>query len=175
MSRGLGDVYKRQTNDSHFVNEEDAEAHDRLICLATNKYLNDEGRMLYSKQEWLKSTTEMSTLFEDIPEAIDNTLEVASKVEEYDIDHAPIMPNFAIPADFGTEEEYRSRITEKELFDEFTRDENGNVVLSDEDAHDKIKKLGGYEKLYRIKFEADYLRKITYEGAARRYLSLIHI
>ena len=111
----------------------------------------------------------MSTLFEDIPEAIDNTLEVASKVEEYDIDHAPIMPNFAIPADFGTEEEYRSRITEKELFDEFTRDENGNVVLSDEDAHDKIKKLGGYEKLYRIKFEADYLRKITYEGAARRY------
>ena len=157
------------TNDSHFVNEEDAEAHDRLICLATNKYLNDEGRMLYSKQEWLKSTTEMSTLFEDIPEAIDNTLEVASKVEEYDIDHAPIMPNFAIPADFGTEEEYRSRITEKELFDEFTRDENGNVVLSDEDAHDKIKKLGGYEKLYRIKFEADYLRKITYEGAARRY------
>ncbi len=70
----------------------------------------------------------------------------SQKVEEYDIDHAPIMPNFAIPADFGTEEEYRSRITEKELFDEFTRDENGNVVLSEEEAHDKIATLGGLRK-----------------------------
>ena len=79
------------------------------------------------------------------------------------------MPNFAIPADFGTEEEYRSRITEKELFDEFTRDENGEVVVSEEEAHNKIARLGGYEKLYRIKFEADYLRKLAYEGAAERY------
>lgn len=157
------------SNDSHFVNEADAEAHDRLICLATNRYLNDETRMLYTKQEWLKSSEEMSQVFADLPEALENTLEIAAKVEEYDIDHAPIMPNYAIPESFGTEEEYRSRITEKELFDEFTRDEHGNVVLSQEDAEAKIKKLGGYEKLYRIKFEADYLRKITYEGAARRY------
>lgn len=75
------------------------------------------------------------------------------------------MPTFAIPEDFGTEEEYRQKFTEQDLFDEFTRDENGNVVLSEEAAHDKIKKLGGYEKLYRIKLEADYLKKITYDGA----------
>ncbi|MDE6277627.1 MAG: DNA polymerase III subunit alpha [Muribaculaceae bacterium] len=160
------------SNDAHFVNESDAEAHDRLICLATNKFLNDESRMLYTKQEWLKSSDEMSALFADLPEALENTLEIAAKVEEYDIDHAPIMPNFAIPESFGTEEEYRARLTEKDLFDEFTRDEHGNVVLSQEDAEAKIKKLGGYEKLYRIKFEADYLRKITYEGAARRYKEL---
>ncbi|MDE6311565.1 MAG: PHP domain-containing protein, partial [Muribaculaceae bacterium] len=160
------------SNDAHFVNESDAEAHDRLICLATNHYLNDEDRMLYTKQEWLKSSDEMSELFADLPEALSTTLEIADKVEEYDIDHAPIMPNFAIPESFGTEEEYRGRITEKELFDEFTRDEHGNVVLSQEDAEAKIAKLGGYEKLYRIKFEADYLRKITYEGAARRYPEL---
>ena len=157
------------TNDVHFVDESDAEAHDRLICLSTNHLVNDENRMLYSKQEWFKTTAEMEAVFSDFPEAIANTLEIASKIEEYDIDHAPIMPNFAIPTDFGTEEEYRSRITEQELFDEFTRDENGNVVLSEDDAKAKIKKLGGYEKLYRIKFEADYLKKITYEGAARRY------
>ena len=157
------------TNDVHFTNESDAEAHDRLICLSTNKYVNDDDRMLYSKQEWMKSTDEMRKLFADIPEALDNTLEVLSKIETYDIDHAPIMPFFEIPKEFGTEEEYRSRITEQELFDEFTRDENGNVVLSREEAEKKIKKLGGYDKLYRIKFEADYLAKLAYEGAEKRY------
>ena len=79
------------------------------------------------------------------------------------------MPIFAIPEEFGSEEEYRARITEQELFDEFTRDEDGNVVLSQEDAEAKIKKLGGYDKLYRIKFEADYLAKLAYEGAKKRY------
>ncbi len=157
------------SNDVHFTNEEDAEAHDRLICLSTNRLLNDESRMLYTKQEWLKTTDEMSRLFADMPEALANTLEISNKVEVYSIDHAPIMPNYEIPADFGTEEEYRQRLTEKDLFDEFTQDEHGNVVLSEEDAHSKIKKLGGYEKLYRIKFEADYLKKIAYEGAAKRY------
>ena len=157
------------TNDVHFTNEHDAEAHDRLICLSTGKYLSDADRMLYTKQEWFKTTEEMSQLFADIPEAVTNTMEILDKVEPYDIDHEPIMPNYAIPEEFGTEAEYRSRITEQELFDEFTRDEHGNVVLSQADAEKKIKKLGGYDKLYRIKFEADYLRKITYDGAAMRY------
>ena len=157
------------TNDSHFVNAEDAEAHDRLICVSTNSNLNDPNRMRYTKQEWLKTQQEMNDLFADIPEALENTSEIVGKVEHYSIDHGPIMPNFEIPADFGSEEEYRSRITEQDLFDEFTRDENGNVVLSQEDAEAKIKKLGGYDKLYRIKFEADYLAKLAYEGAKRRY------
>ena len=157
------------TNDSHFVDEENAEAHDRLICLSTGKDLDDPSRMLYSKQEWFKTRAEMNAIFQDVPEALSNTLEICEKVEEYNIDHAPIMPNFPIPAEFGTEEEYRQRITEKELFDEFTQDENGNVVLSEEEAKKKIDKLGGYEKLYRIKFEADYLAKLTYEGARKRY------
>ena len=157
------------TNDVHFVNEDDAEAHERLICLSTNKKISDENRMLYSKQEWLKTTAEMSEIFADIPESLTNTLEIADKVEFYEIDHAPIMPFFAIPEEFGTEEEYRARISEQELFDEFTRDENGNVVLSQEEAEKKIKKLGGYDKLYRIKFEADYLKKLAYEGAEKRY------
>lgn len=157
------------TNDVHFVNESDAEAHDRLICVSTNRNLDDPSRMLYSKQEWMKTTEEMNQLFGDIPEALANTLEIANKVEVYTIDHGPIMPNFEIPKEFGTEEEYRQRLTEKDLFDEFTQDENGNVVLSQEEAEKKIKKLGGYDKLYRIKFEADYLSKLAYEGAARRY------
>jgi DNA polymerase-3 subunit alpha len=157
------------TNDSHFINAEDAESHDRLICISTNNYLSDPDRMRYTKQEWFKSQEEMATVFPDLPEALSNTMEILDKVEIYSIDHAPIMPFFEIPAEFGTEEEYRQRITEKDLFDEFTQDENGNVVLSPEKAQAKIDKLGGYDKLYRIKFEADYLAKLAYEGADRRY------
>ncbi len=157
------------TNDVHFTNEDDAEAHERLICVSTGKKLADEGRMLYSKQEWMKTTEEMNAVFADIPEALTNTIEILDKVETYDIDHAPIMPFFAIPEEFGTEEEYRRRLTEEDLYNEFTRDENGNVVLSREEGEAKIRKLGGYDKLYRIKFEADYLAKLAYEGAEKRY------
>ena len=157
------------TNDSHFVNEEDAEAHDRLICISMMKRFADPTRLHYTKQEWVKSQDEMEAIFADLPEALANTCEILDKVEFYSIDHAPIMPNFEIPAEFGTEEEYRQRLTEEDLFNEFTRDENGNEVLSREEAESKIKKLGGYDKLYRIKFEADYLNKLTMEGAKKRY------
>ena len=163
------DIKLIASNDSHFVNEEDAEAHDHLICISTKADLNDEKRMLYTKQEWFKTTDEMSKLFADMPEVIENTLEIIAKVETYSIDHGPIMPNYAIPEEFGTEEEYRQRLTHEDLFNEFTRDEKGNVVMSQADAEAKIEKLGGYEKLYRIKFEADYLRKLAYEGAEKRY------
>ena len=158
------------TNDVHFVDEENAEAHDRLICLSTGKDLDDPKRMLYSKQEWLKTTAEMASIFgESDPEAMATTVDICNQIEFYSIDHAPIMPNFEIPKEFGTEEEYRARITEQELYDEFTRDEHGNVVMSEEEGRKKIEKLGGYDKLYRIKFEADYLAKLTMEGAHRRY------
>ena len=158
------------TNDVHFVEEEHGEAHDRLICLSTGKDFDDPTRMHYTKQEWLKSPEEMAAIFADIPEALENTREIVDKVEEFSIDSDPIMPVFPIPAEFGSEEEYRSRITEQELFDEFTRNEKGEVVMSQEKAEDKIKKLGGYNKLYRIKFEADYLAKLVWEGAKKRYL-----
>lgn len=157
------------TNDCHFVNEEDAEAHDRLICLSTNHYYEDRERMLYSKQEWFKTREEMNEVFSDHPEALANTSMICDQVEEYSIDHAPIMPNFDIPKDFGTEEEYRKKYTKEDLFDEFTQDENGNVICSKEEAQKKIKNLGGYDKLYRIKLEADFLAKLTYEGAKIRY------
>lgn len=157
------------TNDVHFVEEEHGEAHDRLICLSTGKDYDDPNRLHYTKQEWLKTPDEMYSIFEDIPEALTNTLEIADKVEVYDIDSDPIMPKFDIPADFGTEEEYRKKFTEKDLFDEFTQNEKHEVVLSQEDAEKKIKKLGGYEKLYRIKLEADYLNKLAWDGAKKRY------
>ena len=153
------------SNDAHFVDQENAEAHDHLLCLSTGKDLDDPTRMLYTKQEWFKTREEMNDVFQDIPEALSNTLEILDKVETYDIEHAPIMPFFPIPEDFGTEEQWREKFTPEQLFDEFTSDENGENQLPREEGEKKIKKLGGIDKLYRIKFEADYLAKLAYEGA----------
>ena len=157
------------SNDAHFVDQENAEAHDHLLCLSTGKDLDDPSRMLYSKQEWFKTREEMNAIFQDVPEALSNTLELLDKTEFYSLDHDPIMPFFPIPESFGTEEQWREKFTEQQLFDEFTSDENGENQLPQEEGEKKIKKLGGYDKLYRIKFEADYLAKLAYEGAAKRY------
>ena len=157
------------TNDSHFVDKENAEAHDHLLCLATGKDLDDPTRMLYSKQEWFKTQQEMNDIFSDVPEALANTVEILNKVETYSLDADPIMPFFPIPEEFGTEEEWRQKFTEEDLYKEFTCDENGENQLPPEDGEKKIKKLGGYDKIYRIKFEADYLAKLAYEGATKRY------
>jgi DNA polymerase-3 subunit alpha len=157
------------TNDAHFVDKENAEAHDHLLCLSTGKDLDDPTRMLYSKQEWFKTRQEMNDIFSDVPEALSNTLEILDKVEAYSLDHDPIMPFFPIPESFGTEDEWRQKFTEQQLYDEFTSDENGENPLPKEEGEKKIKKLGGYDKIYRIKFEADYLAKLAYEGAHRIY------
>ena len=157
------------TNDAHFVDKENAEAHDHLLCLSTGKDLDDPTRMLYSKQEWFKTQQEMNDIFSDVPEAMANTVEILNKVETYSLDADPIMPFFPIPESFGTEEEWRKKFTEQQLYDEFTTDENGENPLSPEDGEKKIKKLGGYDKIYRIKFEADYLAELAYAGAKKRY------
>jgi DNA polymerase-3 subunit alpha len=142
------------TNDVHFVEEEHGEAHERLICLSTGKDLDDPSRMRYTKQEWLKTPEEMHLIFADIPEALENSVEIANKVEFYDIDSGAMMPVFPIPEDFGTEEQYRAKFTEEMLREEFK---------------DGFDRLGGYEKAVRVKLEADYLRKLTLEGAIQRY------
>ena len=157
------------TNDSHFVDKENAEAHDHLLCLSTGKDLDDPNRMRYTKQEWFKTQAEMNEIFADVPEALSNTIEILDKVETYNIESDPIMPFFPIPEEFGTEEEWRKKYTEEDLFKEFTSDENGENQMPEEEGLKKIKKLGGYDKIYRVKFEADYLAKLAYEGAQRIY------
>ncbi|MDR3285821.1 MAG: DNA polymerase III subunit alpha, partial [Prevotellaceae bacterium] len=148
------------SNDVHFVNEDDADAHERLICLSTNSYLSDSNRLRYTKQEWLKSPKEMSEIFGDIPEALSNTREIVEKIENFNIDSDAIMPIFPIPEEFGTEEEYRNKYTENELIAEFESEESNKG---------RIEKLGGFGKAYRIKLEADYLKELTLKGANERY------
>ncbi len=99
------------TNDVHFVSKEDAPAHDRLICLTTNANYDDPDRLRYTWQEYLKTTEEMSEIFSDHPEILENTLEIADKVEVYNIDSKPIMPNFPIPAEFEDSNAYLRHLT----------------------------------------------------------------
>lgn len=149
------DIKLIATNDVHFTNEEDADAHDRLICLSTGKDLDDPDRMRYTKQEWLKTTEEMNRIFADLPEALTNTLEVADKVAFYSIDHAPLMPFYPIDPTFGTEALYKQKYSERALMDEF--------------GEETFHRLGDYDKVIRIKLEADYLTHLTKRGATRRY------
>ena len=143
------------TNDVHFTNAEDADAHDLLICLNTGKDVDDPTRMRYTKHEWFKTRQEMAALFADIPEALTNTDEILEKVENYELDSSPIMPVFPIPEEFATEEEFKSMYSDEKLKEEF--------------GEQTFDRLGGYEKVLRVKLEAAYLRYLTYNGAKQRY------
>ena len=143
------------TNDVHFINEEDAEAHDRLLCISTGKDLDDPKRMRYTRQEWLKTQDEMRRLFANVPEALGNTQKVVEKIEEYKLDSPPIMPEFPIPEEFETIEDYRQKYSEDILIKEFTES--------------SYTRMGEYDRALRVKLEADFLRHLVYEGAKERW------
>ncbi|MDR2911632.1 MAG: PHP domain-containing protein, partial [Bacteroidales bacterium] len=143
------------SNDVHFTNSEDADAHDLLICLNTGKDFDELNRMRYTKQEWFKTQSEMNELFADVPEALANTDEIVQKIEHFELDSNPIMPAFQIPEEFATEKQYKAKFTEEMLLKEF-----GNDVFNS---------LGGYEKVIRVKLESEYLEHLTREGAKEIY------
>lgn len=149
------DVKVIATNDVHFTNEEDAEAHDVLICLTTNADFDDPDRLRYTRQEWLKTPEEMLALFPNNPETLSNTMEIADKIEIYEINSDPIMPEFPIPEEFGTIEQWKEKYTEQDLIKEFTED--------------RYNALHGYDAVLRIKFESDYLTHLVLIGAKERY------
>ncbi len=147
------------TNDVHFLDKEDDDSHDVLLALSTGTKLSDPKRMIYTGQEYFKTEEEMRALFAAHPEVIDATREVSDMIEQYELNSDPIMPKFPIPAEFGTEEEYAKRFDEDALRTEFNT----------EDKPKNFERLGGYDKVLRIKFEADYLQSLVYDGMKRRW------
>ena len=138
------------TNDVHFVRKEDGEAHDRLICLTTNRFIDEPDRLRYTRQEWLKSEEEMRALFPDHPEAIDNTLEILDKVESYSIDRDHVLPVFDLPEEFLKDiDSYLEKYSE--VIDAGRNDEKG--------------KYRGDAFCRSVA----YLCHLTYEGARERY------
>ncbi|MBR1609520.1 MAG: DNA polymerase III subunit alpha, partial [Kiritimatiellae bacterium] len=149
------------TNDTHFLTKDDAEAHDILLCAGTEALETDLKRLRYTRQEWLKSGDEMAEIFPDRPEALANTLEVAEKVENYSLDSKPIMPVFPIPESFGTDAQYEEKYpTSESIRPKF---EAASFERFKGDTPE------GLKALRRILFEGDYLRKLAYDGAARRW------
>ena len=133
------------TNDVHFVREQDGEAHDRLICVSTAKNFDDPNRLTYTKQEWLKSTDEMAAIFADVPEALDNTMEIFNKVEVYSIENKPLMPHFEIPAEFKDDDEYLRH-------------------LAYEGAHKRFGETLGEDVVERLDFELETIKNMGFPG-----------
>ncbi len=111
-------------NDCHFINAEDARAHDILICLQTGRDLDDHTRMQYSGQEYLKTRQEMAALFSDVPEALEGTVEITQKVENFDIKAEKVLlPTFPLAEGFTSEDDYLRHLTyegAKMLYEEIT-------------------------------------------------------
>ena len=138
------------TNDVHFVRKEDGPAHDRLICLTTNTFVDEPDRMRYTQQEYLKTEEEMLDMFYKHPETLANTLEVADKIQSYKVDKDPILPKFDLPEEFMADidrylEEYKG------IIDEGRCDKNGN------------------ERGEEFCNSVAYLCHLTYKGAHWRY------
>ena len=110
------------TNDAHYLSGHDAEAHDALLCVLTGKLMTDEKRLCYTGTEYIKSREEMAQLFADhlepevVEEALNNTVKVADKVEDYDILGRYQMPRFPIP-EGHTPVSYLREVTEQGLRD----------------------------------------------------------
>ncbi len=132
------------TNDVHFINAEDADAHDRLICLNTGKDLDDPNRMSYTTQEYFKTQEEMNKLFEDVPEALENTNEVVGKIEDFELDQDPVMPEFDLPEEFENEDDYLRHLTYE------------GAKIRYGEIKDEVKE--------RIDFELSVIKKMGYPG-----------
>jgi len=114
------------TNDVHFINKEDYSAHDILIRLNTGADINDKKEdMHYTGQEYLKTPDEMAALFPDHPEAIANTQEIVSKIEDFDIHKDILLPHFPLPEEFKSEDDYLRHLTyegAKKKYDDITEE-----------------------------------------------------
>ncbi|OYT17752.1 MAG: DNA polymerase III subunit alpha [Bacteroidetes bacterium 4572_77] len=130
------------TNDVHFLNKEDAEVQDRLMCISTGKNVADTNRMRYTGQEWFKTQAEMKLLFQDVPESIANTQEVVDKIESYELDSKPIMPDFVLPEGFTDENEYLKHIVYEGALMRWGKELSEELVERLDFELETIKKMG---------------------------------
>ena len=143
------------SNDSHYVEQDDFNAHDILLCINTGEKIstpalrdfNDDDINVKDKrfafpndQFYFKTTEEMSKVFHDLPEAIDNTNEIVDKVELLNLTRDILLPNFPIEKRFQL--------------------------------HTKEETIGKYKVSAESQNQWEYLKHITYEGAAKRYTEL---
>lgn len=158
------------TNDVHYVDADDAAAHDRLICLSTGRDLDDPQRMRYTTQEYLKSPDEMAKLFEDLPLAISTTQEIADKIEDYSLNHKPYMPNFPLPDGFEDTINIERLKKSMEIFMAKSDECKGLAEeLVKAATLEDINSIKALDEITILAMQHLYLEHIAREGAARRY------
>ena len=134
------------TNDSHYLEEEDAEPHDILLCINTGERRETENRFKFPSSDFFFKTQEqMSRLFADVPEAVDRTLEIIDKVEPIELTRDVLLPNFPLPAGFQDQDAYLRHLTY-------------------EGAHRKYGLSFGESHRQRLDFELDVIRQSGYPG-----------
>jgi DNA polymerase-3 subunit alpha len=124
------------TNDVHFLNREDHESHDIMICIGTGASIYDQNRMTYSPEVYFKTAEEMRALFSEVPEACDATLEIAERCDvKIHLDSTSIdrYPQYPMP-DGGDRNEYLRKLTQEGLERRYGRDR----ALNDEALHDRM-------------------------------------
>ena len=146
-------------NPVRFIEKDDAAAFDAYCAIFDNRKLSDAARRQCNGDEYLMSREEMSVRFPKHPEWIENTVKIAERIEDYEICEAPDVVEFPIPQEFGTIDDYAKRFDEAALRKEFDSWDRPN----------RYDRLGGYDKVLRIKFEADYLASLVYEGMKKRW------
>ena len=100
------------TNDSHYVEEEDWMPHDILLCVNTGSLKDDEKRFKFSSSDYyFKTQLEMANNFPDVPEALDNTMDVYDKIETLTLAQDVLLPNFPMPPEFATQDDYLRHLT----------------------------------------------------------------
>jgi DNA polymerase-3 subunit alpha len=147
------------SNDSHYINEEDANAHDILLCINTGEkqstptmieFADDDvsakgKRFAFpNNQFYFKTTEQMSALFHDIPQAIDNTNEIVDKIEALTLKKDILLPHFTVPPEFTSQDDFLENLTWK-------------------GARDRYRELAA-ETEDRIKFELHTIKTMGFAG-----------
>jgi len=114
LSRDL-DIPLAATADAHYIKQEDARAHELLMCIASGKTLADNKRMRHSTNKlFVCSPEEIRAYFQDVPEAVDNTMRISDMVEDFDILAKPMLPSFRVP-DGESADSYLARLAKEGL------------------------------------------------------------
>ena len=103
------------TNDFHFLGATDHDAHDALICIQTGKTVDEENRMCYPDGLYMKSPEEMQSLFADLPDALERTLEIADKCNVELEFGKTYMPDFPIPTGYASSDDYLTQLAQEGL------------------------------------------------------------
>lgn len=145
------------TNDVYFLEKDMHEAHDILTCVGQGKVVLDDNRPKHSPQQYFKTSEEMEELFSDIPEAIENTVNIAKKCSIMAFERPPTLPRFSTAADFSEEGELRKQ-SEEGLKDRLAT--KFKMENTSQEEQDKINE----EYFERLEYELGIILKMDFAG-----------